>query len=155
MTSEPDNTGKKKQSGQFRAGISGNPSGRPAGTRNKATLAMQALLDGEAEALTRKAMEMGLGGDVVALRLCFDRLLPPRRDVLVSIALPPIATAQDTVVAMSAILDAVANGDLTPTEGEALATLVEGIRKTIETALLEKKLRVLSNLLEIRGGGHA
>jgi hypothetical protein len=41
-----------KQGARFLKGQSGNPSGRPRGARNKTTLAVEALLDGEAEALT-------------------------------------------------------------------------------------------------------
>ena len=50
------------------------------GARHKATVAAEALLDGEAEALTRKAVEMALAGDGTALRLCLDRIIPPRRE---------------------------------------------------------------------------
>jgi hypothetical protein len=58
--------------GMFRPG---NP-GRPPGCRNKATLAALALLEGEAEALARKAVELALAGDTAALKLVLDRLLP-------------------------------------------------------------------------------
>src|SRR5687768_6523834 len=61
--------------GAFRPG---NP-GRPKGCRNRATLAALALLEGEAEALARKAVELALAGDTVALRLVLDRLLPKGR----------------------------------------------------------------------------
>jgi hypothetical protein len=65
--------------GQFGAGQSGNPAGRPKGARNHTTRAVEALLDGEAEALTRKAIEMALDGDGPAMRLCLDRLCHPAR----------------------------------------------------------------------------
>ena len=42
--------------GQFVKGQSGNPAGKPQGCRNHATRTAEALLDGEAEALTRKAV---------------------------------------------------------------------------------------------------
>ncbi len=73
----------QKQRGRgrpFEKGQSGNLAGRPRGSRNRATQAMQQLLDGEARALTRKAVELALGGDTTALRMCLDRLLAPRRD---------------------------------------------------------------------------
>ena len=57
----------KKQVGRFQKGRSGNPNGRPKGSRNVATLACEALLDGQAEALTQKAIQMALAGDPVAL----------------------------------------------------------------------------------------
>ncbi|HWN80221.1 MAG TPA: DUF5681 domain-containing protein [Bradyrhizobium sp.] len=84
----------EKQGSRFQKGRSGNPKGRPKGSRNAATLACEALLDGQAEALTQKAIQMALDGDPVALRLCLDRLCPPRRDRPVSFPLPPITGAQ-------------------------------------------------------------
>ncbi|MCC6007757.1 MAG: hypothetical protein JJU40_08770 [Rhodobacteraceae bacterium] len=120
----------------------GNP-GKPKGTRHKATWAALALLDGEAEALTRKAVEMALGGDGAALRLCLDRIAPPRRDAPVHLHLPPMTTARDAATAAGAVLDAVAGGDLTPTEGTALMALVEGFRRTLETLELEARVAAL------------
>jgi hypothetical protein len=73
-----ENTG-EQQAGRFRKGQSGNPAGRPRGARNATTLAAEALLAGEAAALTRKAIELALDGDVVALRICLDKILPARQ----------------------------------------------------------------------------
>jgi len=98
----------------FKPGESGNPAGRPQGSRHKATLAMEALLDGEAETITRKAIDLALAGDSTMIRLCLDRVLPARRDRPVTFALPPIATVSDAVTASAALTTAVANGDLTP-----------------------------------------
>ena len=96
----------------------GNP-GKPKGTRHKATQAALALLDGEAEALTRQAVTMALDGDGAALRLCLERIAPPRRDAPVTFDLPRMETARDAAKAAGAVLEAVALGDLTPTEGRA------------------------------------
>src|SRR5215211_6279721 len=93
----------------------GNP-GRPKGSRNKATLALEALLDGEAEALTRKAIEMALSGDTKAMRLCMDRIMPPRKDRPVMFTMPKLETAADAVKATAALAEAVALGDITPME---------------------------------------
>ena len=54
--------------------------GRPKGALNKTTLAARALLDREAEQITRKCVELAKAGDTTALRLCLERLLPPRRE---------------------------------------------------------------------------
>jgi hypothetical protein len=121
---------------------SGNP-GRPKGARNRATLAAEALLDGESEELTRKAIELAKAGDTTALRLCLERLIPARRDKPVNFDLPPIETADDTAKAMGAILAAVAGGEISPSEGTEVARLLEGFVKTLETAEFERRLAAL------------
>lgn len=120
----------------------GNP-GRPRGARHKATLAAMALLDGEAEALTRQAVTMALGGDTTALRLCLERIAPPRKDSPVQFDLPPMQSAADAAKAAGAVLDAVAAGELTPTEGAHLMGLVEGYRRALETSELEARVTAL------------
>jgi hypothetical protein len=120
----------------------GNP-GKPKGTRHKATQAALALLEGEAEALTRKAVEMALAGDGAALRLCLDRIAPPRRDAPVTFALPPMQSAADAAQAAGAVLDAVADGDLTPIEAAQIMGLVETYRRTLETCDLEARVAAL------------
>ena len=121
---------------------SGNP-GKPKGTRHHATRAALALLDGEAEALTRKAVDMALAGDATALRLCLDRIAPPCRDAPVQIELPPMQSARDAAQAAGAVLAAVAEGDLSPTEGAHVMGLVETYRRTLETAELEARVAAL------------
>ena len=79
--------------GKFKSGQSGNPGGRPKGALNKITLAAQALLEGEAEALTRKAVELAKNGNPVALRLCLERVLPPWKDRPINFTLPKISGA--------------------------------------------------------------
>ena len=120
----------------------GNP-GKPRGTRHKATRAALALLDGEAEALTRQAVTMALEGDGAALRLCLERIAPPRKDAPVAFTLPPMQSAADAAKAAGAVLDAVADGDLTPTEGAHIMGLVETYRRTLETSELEARVAAL------------
>ena len=80
---------------------------------------------------------------MVALRLCLDRLAPPRRDAPISITLPPIATAADTVAASSALLDAVAGGDVTPDEAGRVMALLTAHKQIIETADLAARVAAL------------
>ena len=126
-------------SGRF---TEGNP-GRPRGARHKATRAALALLDGEAEALTRQAVTMALEGDTTALRLCLERIAPPRKDAPVAFDLPRMETARDAAKAAGAVLEAVAEGDLTPTEGAHIMGLVETYRRTLETSELEVRVAAL------------
>src|SRR5436190_1000821 len=120
----------------------GNP-GRPPGARHKATLAAEALLDGDSEALTRKAVDAALDGDMAALRLCLDRIVPPRRERPVNFKIPPLKSAEDAAVAMAAITEAVAAGELLLGEAESASALVERFVRTIEAGEFEKRLRAL------------
>jgi hypothetical protein len=72
-------------------GQSGNPAGRRRGSRNKATLAAATLLDGEALGLTRRAVEAALAGDMLAMKLCLERVLPRCQERPVTFSLPSLA----------------------------------------------------------------
>jgi hypothetical protein len=122
----------------------GNP-GRPKGSRHKATLAAEALLDGEAEVLTRKAVEMAKGGDSVALRICIERLIPPRRDRPVSFDLGALNGPADALQAVVSVLRAMAAGEITPTEAAAVAGLLETYRRAFEVTEIEARLAALEN----------
>jgi hypothetical protein len=117
----------------------GNP-GRPKGARNKATLAAEALLDGEVESITRKAIELAKAGDITAMRLCLDRIVPVRKDRPVAFDLPILEHATDAVRALAAIAKAVADGDLTPMEAAELSKVIDGYVRAIETAELADRL---------------
>jgi hypothetical protein len=139
-------------------GRSGNRAGRQPGLRNRATLAAAALLAGEAEALTRKAVELALGGDAVALRLCIERILPPCRERTVKFALPPAegtlsgqprgVTAQDISTTMNAVSFALAEGVITPDEAERIAIAVDSFARAIDTI---KRREFAVDLLQILG----
>jgi len=128
------NTAGNQRGRPFRKGRSGNPAGKPKGARHRATLVAEVLLDGEAEKLTRKAVEMALAGDVIALRLCLDRILPPRRERLAIFPMPPMGSAVDAPTAVAAILAAIAAGALSVGEATELAKLVETFVRCIEAA---------------------
>lgn len=117
--------------------------GRPKGARNRTTTAVMELLAGEAEAITRKAVEMALAGDATALRLCLERVAPPRKDAPVQFKLPQMATARDAAQAAGAVLEAVSEGDLTPTEGAQIMTLIDSYRRTLEVTELEARVAAL------------
>jgi len=149
MADVPGNVG-QKQGGRFRKGTSGNPAGRPPGARNRATLAAETLLDGQAEALTTKAVALALDGDSVALRLCLERVLPPRRDRPIMLALPPLETAADAPKALAALVAAVADGTVTASEAADMAALIERFVKAIEASDLDYRLSAIEKQLENR-----
>jgi len=141
--SEPRNNATKTRGKPFGPG---NP-GRPKGARHHITRAVEELLDGQAEKLTQKAIDLAIGGDLTALRLCLDRIAPPRKDRTVEFDMPTISGAEDHPTALISILTAVAGGNLTPQEGIALAGVLAEHRTAIETtdhaariAALEQRL---------------
>ena len=127
----------------FEPGQSGNPSGRPKGARNKTTIAVEALLDNEAEALTRKVIELALAGNMAAIRLCFERLLPPRRDRGVVLDLPKIESAADAVAASGAVLESCAAGTLSPSEAVEVMRSIETHLRAIELRQIETGMAAL------------
>jgi len=120
----------------------GNP-GKPKGARHRATQAALALLEGESEALTRQAVNMALDGDTTALRLCLERIAPPRKDAPIQFEMPRMETAADAAKAAGAVVEAVAAGELTPTEGAHVMALVDSYRRTLETSELEARVAAL------------
>ena len=135
-------TTERKQVG-FQKGQSGNPSGRPKGSRHKTTLAVEALLEGESEAITRKAIEAAKAGDMVAIKLVLDRLCPPRKTRSIAIDLPPIADAAGVSLAQEEVLKAVCTGELDLDQAQALSGLLDVRRQFLETAELEARLTEL------------
>lgn len=133
------NTDERNVDGTF---AKGNP-GKPHGSRHKATQAVQGLLDDATGQLTQKAIDMALEGDTTALRLCLERICPARKDVPVTFTLSPINTATDAAKAASAIVEAVALGNLTPIEGASVMGLVDSYRRTLEASEFEARLEVL------------
>ncbi len=132
-----------KQGGRFQPGQSGNPFGRPAGSRNKATLLLADLIDGEGEDIVRALVTAAKSGDVSAGRALLDRLVPPRKDRPVVFALPALRTAADAAQAMATLTAAVASGALTPGEATELARLVEAFTRALEAADFETRLATL------------
>lgn len=117
----------------------GNP-GRPKGARHKVTRAIEDILDGDAEKLTRKAIQLALRGDTTALRLCMERLAPARKSRSVRLDLPRVVSPADASAAMTEIVAAVGSGEIDPDEAQVLAALIEAKRRSLETTDLAERL---------------
>ena len=131
----------RNTAGQFSAGNSG----RPRGSRNKATIAIESLLQGQAAALTQTAVTKALEGDSVALRLCMDRIAPALKDQPVSFSLPKMNNALDASEAAGGVLTAVSEGELTPIEATRVMSLIDSYRRTLELTEIEQRLQALEH----------
>src|SRR5262249_16059954 len=109
---------------KFQPGQSGNPAGRPRGSRNRRTIAAERLFDDAAETLPKTGIDLAGQGHPVALRLCMERICPTK-DRPVPFELPGVATAADAVAAMGSIVQGVADGDLTPRDAAQLAAVIQ------------------------------
>jgi hypothetical protein len=133
----------KQDAGRWKPGQSGNPSGRPPGARNRASVLAEQMLTADVENIVRTVIDRAVGGDTTCLRLCLERLLPPVRERSVEIPLPDVATVADAVAAMTVVVGRVASGDIAPGEAAAVASVVETFRRTVETQDLERRIAEL------------
>jgi len=117
----------------------GNP-GRPKGAQNRTTLLIEALLEGEAEAIGRKCIERAKEGDPVALRLAMERIAPVGRGRPVHFKMPALGTAADLPKALGAVLTAISRGEMPPEEAVSVAQVIEVKRKSFETLEIEERL---------------
>jgi hypothetical protein len=139
---------------KFKKGQSGNPNGRPTGSCNKATMLAEKIFDeklfGEdrkADAIITKAIELAENGDTACIRLCLDRITPPRKDRPVCFELPAMTEVKDSVNASAAIVAAVAAGELTPTEAAELSKVVDGYARTLQAVEFEARLTKLEKTI--------
>jgi uncharacterized protein DUF5681 len=129
--------------GQWKKGQSGNPAGMPKGTRHRATMLAEKLMEDDAENIVRAVVSAAKAGDPTAMRLCVERLVPLRKGRPVVFDLPAIETAADVANALGAMAGAMAAGELTPDEAGAVAGVLEAKRRAIETVEHEERLRKL------------
>ena len=142
MTAKTD---RKQKDHLFKKGQSGNPSGRPVGSRHTVSLLMEKLLDGEAEKLLKKALEMALAGDGQTLRALIDKLIPNRRDLPIRSDLPKVTAISDLSKLTAALLEAVGAGQLTPSEAATLARFVDAHGSAVELGQLEERIKAIED----------
>ena len=139
---------------KFQKGQSGNPNGRAKGSRNRATMLVEQIfdeklfgVDRKADAIISKVIERAVNGDTACIRLCFDRFAPSRKDRPVYFALPKMQEVKDAVHASAVIVDAVAAGELTPSEATDLGKLVESYTRALQGAEFEERLSKLEKAI--------
>ena len=128
---------------RFQKEVSGNPKGRPLGSRNQSILAAEKLMENQAAAITQKCIDKALAGDATAIKLCLSRILPVKRERTIELDLPALEGSQDALKAIKVVLEAVGAGAITPSEGQGVAQLLEAYRRTREVEELEARIEVL------------
>ena len=127
---------------QFQPGQSGNPAGRPLGSRNKKTLAVEAAFDERAEEILNDVIGRAKDGEKTAMRLCMERILAPKRERAITIDLPVIETAGDARKALAVVTAELGEGSITLGEATKLVALIDRVVRLIErVAKLEQKER--------------
>jgi len=135
---------------KFQPGVSGNPSGKPKGAKDK-RVALRDLLQPHAKELIKVAVDLAKMGDGAALKICMDRLVAPIREEHIQVTIPKITGPDDCTKAQAAVLNAVAAGEMLPSEGQVLSGLIDAQRRAYETSELAKRLLVIEEQLKSKG----
>jgi hypothetical protein len=139
MTENSRNAAKKTRGRPFERGNAG----KPKGARRRTTVLAEQLMEGEAEEVVQAVLQKAKDGDMVAARIVLDRVAPPRRDRPIEVKLPKIESAADAARALSAILSALGEGLLTPSEAGEVAKLIQSYAATLEVRDLEARIVAL------------
>ena len=123
----------------FKRGNPGGP-GRPEGSRNRATLILDALADGEAEDVLLKTVGLAKGGDLRAAEIILSRVWPQRKGRPVTFDLPSLDSSSGVLATLRSVFEATARGELTPDEAALVGNLLEANRKAIETIQFEERI---------------
>jgi hypothetical protein len=132
---------------RFKPGQSGNPKGRPPGSRNKTLVALEQLGADEVEGIVRALIEKAKSGDAMAARPILDRVWPARKGARYQFDLPEVMKAEELPQAIAAINRQTAEGDISPDEASLIVGLVEAQRRAIETSDLAVRLAALEERL--------
>ncbi len=133
--------------GRFQPGRSGNPNGRPKGSKSRHIMALEALAEGEVEAIVQAMIDKAKEGDAVAARSILDRVWPARKGARLSFDLPEITKAEDLPAAVAGVNRQVADGEISPDEGALIVGLLDAHRKAIETNDLAARVAALEERL--------
>jgi hypothetical protein len=140
MAAIPTTAGKQRRGRPFNPGVSGNVTGRPKGSRNRAAIMADALSEEDAVAITRAVVSKAKKGDMVAARLVLDRLWPAPKGRPISFPMPPTNDAASVLAAHAALLQSIGTGSLTVDEALAVSQALSLHLKMIESTELEQRL---------------
>lgn len=137
---------------KFQPGKSGNPTGRPKGVKDRRVALREKLLP-HADQLIEMVTTFAKSGDMQAMKIVMDRIMPPLKEEPIQITIPKIESAEDCTKAQAAVVNAVAAGEMLPSEGQVMANLIDAQRRAYETHDMAKRLKALEeavNKSEVR-----
>ena len=115
-------TSGRSSDGKFTRGNDIGAAGKPKGCKNKITRQLETLLEEDGARIVDRVLQLALDGDPVALRLCMERLVSPKKDRTVTLEIPEMIDAKSISEAANAVVQAVAESQITPTEGVRLSS---------------------------------
>lgn len=136
----PENAGKMQTSNRFQKGQSGNPKGKVKGTKNKATCFIESLMQSELNNIGQKLVELAMAGNLQAIKLVLDRIMPPKTSRSIQIEMPKIENTTDALQAISTVIHAVGQGELTPSEGEAMTKIIQSFTQALQAYEFDQRL---------------
>lgn len=128
----------------FKPGKSGNPAGRPKGIKDRRVALREKLLP-HADQLIEMVTTFAKSGDMAAMKIVMDRIIPPLKEEPIHVTIPKIESAADCTQAQAAVVNAVAAGELLPSEGQAMSNLIEAQRRAFETTELAQQLHQIQS----------
>lgn len=135
----------------FKPGQSGNPTGRPKGIKDRRVALREKLLP-HADQLIEMVTTFAKSGDMAAMKIVMDRIIPPLKEEPIHVSIPKIESAEDCVKAQAAVVNAVAAGEILPSDGQAMSGLIEAQRRAYETHELAKRLEAIEEAINSKDG---
>lgn len=124
---------------KFQPGISGNPTGRPRGVKDRRT-AYAETIESMVPSLLEMLQNKALGGDMAAIKLLLDRVLPVRKAESSPVT---IDSTEGLANQANAVLAQVLSGEASPEAGASAIAAISGVVRILEVDDLAKRIEAL------------